>query len=317
VDLRPVQTLAVNISAAVNKSTGLLTWTYSSIDPTTGQPPADPEVGFLPPDTDPPNGEGYLTYNVKPLAGIANGTVLSNQATVVFDFNAPINTKVWSDTVFNPPPGGTAAALPDALAFGPAKTSSKRILGKVLIKNEGKTTLSGVVGTPSSPFTLVSGRSGNGTFTLSPGKGLALKIGMPTAQAGDFAGNLVLLTSDPANSQISVSLTGAVYVPGSLNIATKNIYFGSVPVGHSTSRPVTVINHNSAPVAIYNVDIADSKGGAFVSDKGCVGTLAAGASCTENVTFTPEKTRRAEATLLFADDTKGSPQKVSLSGSGK
>ncbi len=129
---------------------------------------------------------------------------------MVFDENAPINTNVWSNNVFNPPPGGIAAVLPATLAFKPAKMSSKQLVGTVSIYNKGKTTLTGVVGKPTSPFTLVRGVSGSGTFKLKPGKKLAVKIGMPLAHAGDFSGSLAILTSDPAHPQLTVPLSGAV-----------------------------------------------------------------------------------------------------------
>ena len=48
-DLRPTQNLFVQIHVQLNPSTGLVTWTFTSIDPTTGLPPTDPSVGFLAP----------------------------------------------------------------------------------------------------------------------------------------------------------------------------------------------------------------------------------------------------------------------------
>lgn len=112
VDLRPAQTLAVHIDAQINRSTGLITWSYKSIDPTTGQPPTDPTVGFLPADTSPPNGEGDVVFDVTPRAGLPTGTQITNQATVTFDVNAPISTGVWTNTIDTTPPSSHVAPLP-------------------------------------------------------------------------------------------------------------------------------------------------------------------------------------------------------------
>jgi len=49
VDLRPENNLLVKINARLNITTGMITWTFDSIDPTTGLPPTDPLAGFLPP----------------------------------------------------------------------------------------------------------------------------------------------------------------------------------------------------------------------------------------------------------------------------
>jgi hypothetical protein len=43
-------------------STGLLAFTFKPLDPNTLDTPSNPLVSFLPPDTDPPNGEGYIKY---------------------------------------------------------------------------------------------------------------------------------------------------------------------------------------------------------------------------------------------------------------
>ncbi len=106
VDLRPAQNLLVNIDAKLNPSTGLITWTFSSTDPGTGQPPIDPSVGFLP-----PGAGGSLSFTIKPKQGLATGTQVADQATVVFDFNPPMNTPVWVNTIDNTPPVSRVSAL--------------------------------------------------------------------------------------------------------------------------------------------------------------------------------------------------------------
>ena len=52
-------TLHVRIQGSLNATTGLLKWTFTSIDPSTGLPPTDPSVGFLPPDTNGVVGSGF------------------------------------------------------------------------------------------------------------------------------------------------------------------------------------------------------------------------------------------------------------------
>jgi hypothetical protein len=48
-DLRPANNILVALNAHLDKSTGLLAWTFQSLDPATNQPPTDPLAGFLPP----------------------------------------------------------------------------------------------------------------------------------------------------------------------------------------------------------------------------------------------------------------------------
>ncbi len=102
----------VAVTASFDPGTGLLTWTMSSIDPVTGQLVEDPMAGFLPPNTTNGIGEGYVTYTVRPRNSLANGTVITNQANIVFDVNAPILTPVVTNTIDSVSPHSTMQPLP-------------------------------------------------------------------------------------------------------------------------------------------------------------------------------------------------------------
>ncbi|MCE9657980.1 MAG: SBBP repeat-containing protein [Burkholderiales bacterium] len=96
----PVGTdLAVRIQGSVDVVTGLVKWTFTTLDPLTHLPPSDPTLGFLPPDTDGMKGQGAVNFSVRQKAGAANGTVYSNRASIVFDANAAILTPTWVNTV--------------------------------------------------------------------------------------------------------------------------------------------------------------------------------------------------------------------------
>ncbi|MGD0044074.1 MAG: hypothetical protein ABSE84_27325, partial [Isosphaeraceae bacterium] len=102
----------VDVDASLNVSTGLLTVTFTSLDPTTLDTPANPLVGFLPPDTNPPNGEGYINYTIQPKSGLATGATLDAQASIVFDTNAAIATPQIVNTIDTTAPTSTVTALP-------------------------------------------------------------------------------------------------------------------------------------------------------------------------------------------------------------
>jgi RHS repeat-associated protein len=84
-------TFNVLIELGLNMSTGLITATFQSIDPTTDLPP-DVLTGFLPPEDGTGRGMGYFSYTVMPRAGLPTGTQIRNIATVTFDVNPPITT---------------------------------------------------------------------------------------------------------------------------------------------------------------------------------------------------------------------------------
>ena len=83
-----------------------------SIDPKTGAAPQDPLAGFLPPDNASKQGEGFVTFTVKPKSGLPNGAVIANQASIVFDVNAPIATNTVTNTIDSVYPTSNVNPLP-------------------------------------------------------------------------------------------------------------------------------------------------------------------------------------------------------------
>ena len=102
----------VNVSLDFNVGTGLLTASFTSLDPSTGQAPAGVFDGFLPPDNSAHIGEGYVQYSVKPKSALTSGTAINQQASVVFDTNAAINTAIVTNTIDVGAPTSTVTALP-------------------------------------------------------------------------------------------------------------------------------------------------------------------------------------------------------------
>jgi len=88
-----------NVAAAINAATGVITWTMQSVDPVTGGAPANPLSGFLPPNNSANAGAGYVTFSVMPKAGLANGTSITNQGSIVFDVNPAIATNTVTNTI--------------------------------------------------------------------------------------------------------------------------------------------------------------------------------------------------------------------------
>jgi hypothetical protein len=112
VDLRPQKNLIVRVEARLDKTTGLLTWRFTSLDPVTGQPTEDPTAGFLPPNKNAPEGEGQVLFTVQPKEGVATGTEIRNRARIVFDANPFIDTPQWLNTIDNSKPTSHVLPLP-------------------------------------------------------------------------------------------------------------------------------------------------------------------------------------------------------------
>jgi RHS repeat-associated protein len=104
--------LNVQVAADFNVQAGLLTVSFTSLDPASGQAPAGVFDGFLPPDDKSGVGKGYVQYTIEPKAGLATGAAINQQASVVFDINAPILTNTALNTIDAGTPTSSVAALP-------------------------------------------------------------------------------------------------------------------------------------------------------------------------------------------------------------
>ena len=129
----PLVPLVVDVEAGIDLDTGVVNWSIVCADVNTGYFPEDPFAGFLPPnqesifypDPDDPNdpprlihpGEGYLTYSVAPVADLPTGTEITNEASIVFDWNEAIKTPEVLNTIDAVAPTSTVDALPVEIPY--------------------------------------------------------------------------------------------------------------------------------------------------------------------------------------------------------
>lgn len=111
IDLRPGQNLTLGVRAELDQSSGQLTWTFTSLDPETGDLTEDPLEGFLPPNHTPPEGEGYVMFTIRQKSNLPTGTQIRNKATIVFDVNPPIETREVLSTIDASDPSSAVSSL--------------------------------------------------------------------------------------------------------------------------------------------------------------------------------------------------------------
>jgi len=90
---------------------GQLVCNLLALDATSGDPPADPRDGFLPPNVSPPEGEGAIFFSVAPRRGAVEGVAIANMASIVFDSNDVIITNAVSNTVDEQAPSSAVMAM--------------------------------------------------------------------------------------------------------------------------------------------------------------------------------------------------------------
>jgi hypothetical protein len=132
IDLRPGKNLIARVSAKVDTLTGIVKWEFLSLTPETLQEEEDPFLGFLPPNVNSPEGEGFVSFSVGLKETLASHHRIVNQATIKFDENEPILTNVFENTLDKDIPESQVTAL------------TPKMGGRILVEWTGADNSSGI-----------------------------------------------------------------------------------------------------------------------------------------------------------------------------
>lgn len=98
VDMRPAINAIAEVNLNYDSNTGVAQWTITSLDPMTMEETYDIMQGVLPVNNG-GNGLGFLSYNIGIKKQMEDGDEINNSATITFDFEEPIETPVWTNTI--------------------------------------------------------------------------------------------------------------------------------------------------------------------------------------------------------------------------
>jgi hypothetical protein len=198
-----------------------------------------------------------------------------------------------------------ASVSPTSLSFQSQVIGSTSSARNVTVTNTGNGPLAFTSILASAPFYQT-----NTCSTVAAGGTCTVAVTFTPTAIGTASGSLTL--SDNAGTQ-TVALTGTGSAPVTLSSSTLN--FNSIVVGTTSStRTVSVSNRQNVTLNFSSIMITGA-GFAIVSNT-CGTSIAAHASCSVGVTFTPAATGASSGSLTFNDDAPNSPQTVGLSGSG-
>jgi hypothetical protein len=204
---------------------------------------------------------------------------------------------------------GTLVTSPANIAFGNV-TTGQSSSQTVTLSNSGGTPVtisslslsgSGVTVTGlTTPLTL--GASGYTSFTVT----------FDPTSAGSVSGG-VYLTNNGSTPSFELPVTGTGVAVASISLSPTSLSFANQGVGTtSAAQSVTLTNNGSATLTLSSI----SASGSFAETNNCGSTVAAGGSCTIEVTLTPTAQGATSGTLAVADNATGSPQSVTLAGTG-
>ena len=203
----------------------------------------------------------------------------------------------------------TSASLPDG---GPATSASLHEPNGVALDGSGNFFIADTLNNRIRKVDtsgIITTVAGNGSFGFSGdgGPATSASLSFPFGVALDGSGNLFI--ADFSNSRIrKVSFLN----PPAVSLSIADLTFADRPVGTtSTAQTVTLTNNGEGVFTISSITVS----GDFAQTNDCA-SLAASASCTFNVTFTPTAGGARTGILTIDSNDPSSPQIVALSGTG-
>jgi len=133
-------------------------------------------------------------------------------------------------------------------------------------------------------------------------------------QTGTLSGALSIASS-ATSLPLTVPLTG-VGVQSYLKISPASLGFGAIAVGASATQSFTLANTGTIAITKVGTSITSGAGDYAITGPCAVATLAAGASCSVTVTFTPSVIGSRPGTLTVTSSDISSPAAVPLTGTG-
>ncbi len=222
--------------------------------------------------------------------------------------------------------GAVASLSASTLTFGSVSVGSTSATQTVTLTNNGNSNLVlnslGISGANPSDFQITSQSTCpiGGTGIAPSGTCSIVVDFVPQASGSRFA--TINVADNAAGSAQIISLSGTGTAPA-VTLSPTSLSFGNVNVGTTSTLPsITLTNTGNQTLTISSVNIDPTVGTpsdfALSGSNTCktVGALQPNANCTITVSFTPASQGGAIGQVDIADNASGSPQTVSLTGTG-
>jgi len=212
-------------------------------------------------------------------------------------------------------PGAAVTLAPTSLSFGKQTVGTTSATKSVTLTNTGSVSVTistiSITGTDPADYAETS----NCPATLQVAAKCTIKVTFSPLQNGPLTASLSV-TDNASGSPQTVSLAGSGVSPN-VELNPKSLTFAAQKVGTtSPAQTVTLTDNGGGTLNISSIALTGTNPGDFSQTNNCPASLLTTKSCTIQVTFTPTATGTRTASVTITDNAGGSPQKVSLTGSG-
>ena len=253
------------------------------------------------------------------LALDSNGAVYVSGETQSLDF--PVTQSAFQTawggqtdafvTKIDPTTNAPAVAMvPYSLQFASQIVGSTSAPQTTMLRNMGSAALTISSKTVSGDFAETDDCGG----TVAAASFCTFTISFTPAATGNRTGTLTIVDNAQGSPHVvTLAGTGTGAALQSVSVSPSSLNFPSSSVGTaSAAQVITFANTSGAAVVVSGIQVT----GDFTAASNSCGTVAPQGTCSVRVGFIPASPGPLTGTLQFLDSASGSPQVVTLSGSG-
>jgi copper(I)-binding protein len=154
--------------------------------------------------------------------------------------------------IVQPPPVPAISVQQTAVNFGTV-AFAQTVQQTITIRNTGTASLE-ITGIQSNVSGLTFTPS---MFTVEPNGSQTVTVTFPSSTAGTFSGNITISSNDPDLATQTLSVSVIVQPPPMPVIAVQQtaVNFGTVEVGQTGQRTITIMNTGTAPLAVQQTAV--------------------------------------------------------------
>lgn len=247
----------------------------------------------------------------------------TRNATVTITHNATGGTSTVSLVGTGALAPAVASVTPTALSFTQTINSTS-IAQVVTVRNTGGQPLTlgaiGISGANAAEYMIGAASTCSTGTVLSGGANCNLQVTFRPTVAGARSAQLSIAHSATASPAIvALNGTGTATPQPAVSVSVNTLSFGATSVGQkSAAQAVTLTNSGVAPLTLASLTLAGSSVGDFALAGDCTSgaTVAAGGTCTMQLSFVPTAVGTRSATLTVASNAANGSPVITLSGSG-
>src|SRR5258708_6666994 len=259
---------------------------------------------------------GSCTINVTFTPTFTTNTPDNQLAQLIITDNAVGTPPVTLSGIGAQPASAQVLLSQSVLTFGSQTVNTTGTAQSVTLSNPGNTTVLVTQVSVTGPNAADFSQTNTCGSSLAAGKSCTLSVTFKPSGTGPRTAGLAI--SDNANNSpqsVTLNGTGAENTNPVANLSPTTLTFPSQTVKTtSAALPVILSNAGSAALALTSIGIAGTEAAEFAETNTCGSTVAPGATCTVNVTFTPAATGTRSAQLQIIDNAAGTPHIVGLTG---